>query len=59
MQRYTTEFMTSHMARTTPRSKEDLVPFIFKLHQFPHPFVKLNYFFSHTSSPRDLDVGGQ
>lgn len=58
MQRYTTEFVTSHMARTTPRSREDLVQFVFKLNQFPHAFVKLNHF-SNTSSPRDSDDGGQ
>ena len=59
MQIYTTEFVTNHMARTTPRSREDLVAFTFKLNQFPHPFVKLNHFFSHTSSPMDSDDHGQ
>lgn len=59
MQRHITEFVTNHRARTAPRSREDLVLLMFKLNQFPHPFVKLNHFFSHTSSPRDSDDGGQ
>lgn len=56
---YTSEFATNHKARTMQRSREDLIPFIFKPEQFPYPFVKLNHFFSYNNSPRDSDNGGQ
>lgn len=50
---------TNHTGRTTPRSREDLVLFIFKLNHSPHACVKLNHLPAHTSSPRDSDSGGQ
>lgn len=50
---------TNPMARTAPRSRKDLVLFIFKIKHSPHTSVQLNHLPSHTSSPRNPNSGGQ